>query len=127
MRILVYYFLHLTKGCSHGDVRIASETNQTEGRVEICLNNEWGTICDQMWDNMDTMVVCRQLHLHYTEAVALSSAEVNPGSGRIWLGGIQCTGNETRLSDCPFIAATVNTCTHAQDAGARCPPGMYDA
>ena len=29
--------------------------------MEICLNNEWGTVCDQMWGLTDARVVCRQL------------------------------------------------------------------
>ncbi len=32
-----------------------------EGRVEICFNNQFGTICDDQWDNDDAMVVCGQL------------------------------------------------------------------
>ena len=40
-------------------------TNYTEGRVEICLSNEWGTVCDQMWNVTEATVVCRQLGLAY--------------------------------------------------------------
>lgn len=36
-------------------------SNQYEGRVEICINNVWGTICDNMWDAMDASVACKQL------------------------------------------------------------------
>ena len=49
-------------GCTEGETRLANGT-YFEGRIEICYNNEWGTVCDQMWDDTDAGVVCRQLGL----------------------------------------------------------------
>ena len=32
-----------------------------EGRLEICYNNQWGTVCDNYFNSTDARVVCRQL------------------------------------------------------------------
>ena len=47
--------------CTYGDVRLADGSDSSEGRVEICINNEWGTVCDDSWDDNDAVVVCRQV------------------------------------------------------------------
>lgn len=131
--------LLISVGCARGQIRLVGGFDLTEGRVEICLNKEWGTVCDQTWDVMDGSVVCRQLGLvsigrlkmfqavdhifnsfFFVGVEAPGQATFGQGVGRIWLDNIQCAGNERELTHCIANSSGINSCTHAEDAGVRC-------
>ena len=51
----------LYTACSDWDLRLIGGSNDREGRLEVCFDTTWGTVCDDFWDNTDAGVVCYQL------------------------------------------------------------------
>ena len=47
--------------CEYGSLRLIGGTKSSEGRVEICQNKVWTTVCDDNWDDADAGVVCYEL------------------------------------------------------------------
>ena len=54
--------------CTDGDIRLVDGSVSSEGRLEICINRAWGTICYgnsrygyNYWGAYEARVVCHQL------------------------------------------------------------------
>lgn len=68
MSIHVYTFVVLDgnytyANCTDGDVRLMNGATESEGRVEICYNEVWGTVCSSAASDMEgfSNLVCKQL------------------------------------------------------------------
>ena len=138
--------------CDNGDLRLAGTTAPSQGRVEVCWNETWGTVCDGYWSTNDGNVACRQLGfsrygmlqyisfltlvwgwrkspsrlLYCIGAVVYSNAFFGQGTGPILLDDLNCTGMESRLTDCPTdgVGNSDNCRGHVDDAGVQCQPRM---
>ena len=47
--------------CQTGNARLVGGTEVYEGRVEVCINNNWGSVCRYSWSNNENKVLCKQL------------------------------------------------------------------
>lgn len=120
-----------------GDVRLAEGNTLTEGRVELCRNDVWGTVCSNGMDIEDARVVCRQLgfstagrftHLAvvnlkenlFLGSLLRTNSEYGQGYGPILLSNLWCAGSEERLMDCRAEQNSELSCTHSQDVGVVC-------
>ena len=44
-------------GCTEGSVRLVNSTIEYEGRVEVCVDGVWGTVCGV--GALDASILCR--------------------------------------------------------------------
>ena len=118
--------------------------NITEGRLEIYLNSEWGTVCDDNFGYAEAIVACRQLGYSKAEiyGVARSLGCVTTGSYDnsllictvhfrfkdgsdevlIHLDQVNCTGKEDaiHLLSCLNSGQANHNCLHTEDIALIC-------
>ena len=114
--------------------------------MEVCINDQWGTVCDHYWDSTDATVVCKQLGYAFTGSKhclyivfiftslclqclyaggrAYINAHFGAGSGPIFLDDVQCTSSASQLLECPTRKILSHNCLHSDDAGVGC-EGMF--
>ena len=53
--------ISLPGNCSDGKLRLVNGSDKYRGRVEVCINNAWGTICDNGFDSAEAEIICSEL------------------------------------------------------------------
>ncbi|XP_041031977.1 neurotrypsin isoform X4 [Carcharodon carcharias] len=100
-------------------IRLVDGENSKEGRVEVYLHGEWGSVCDDGWTDKDARVVCRQLG-YSGQSKARTMAYFGEGHGPIHLDNVRCTGHENSLDECGTSSLGIHNCWHSEDAGVIC-------
>ena len=57
------FSVHCNVYCEHGSLELVNGSSNNQGRLEICINFVWGTVCDNPYysHTNNAKVVCRQL------------------------------------------------------------------
>ena len=59
--VYIYHVYYFTESCTNiGAIHLSDGSQLNEGRVEICLDGYWGSVCSNGWDEQDALVTCRQ-------------------------------------------------------------------
>uniref|UniRef100_A0A1X7V9G5 SRCR domain-containing protein n=1 Tax=Amphimedon queenslandica TaxID=400682 RepID=A0A1X7V9G5_AMPQE len=99
-------------------IRLVGGSEYWEGRVEVCINGSWGTVCDDSWDVRDATVACIQSGYNVYRGIPYKNSYFGAGNGSIFMANVRCTGDEFTLTDCPHT--TNHNCDHSNEAGVRC-------
>ena len=91
----MFFLCTAAQNCTNGTVHLVDGPVENAGRVEICINGVWGTVCHNGWDNNDARVVCRQL-----------GYSVNTGGGEL----VQSLGRRLVTPNNPQMIGPFNFC-----------------
>ncbi|KAL5022249.1 hypothetical protein ScPMuIL_001404 [Solemya velum] len=109
--------------CCGRDIRLmhGNVVQNNKGRIEILHDGQYGTICNNTFDEEAARVACRMLGFDPDWGVELyNSARFGEGKGEIWLDEVSCDGSEKRLQDCKHGQWGVHHCKHDQDVWLAC-------
>ena len=54
-------FLSVITDCTNEAMRLVSGPSNREGRVEVCVDGRWGTVCGEGWGDTEAGLVCASL------------------------------------------------------------------
>jgi hypothetical protein len=92
----------MTIGCETGSIKVVDGQDTSDGRIEICFDNLWGTICSQSWDKNDALIACKQLGFSTEFALSFSKTTSAAVSGYNHFGSVTCVGTENTLLECVY-------------------------
>ena len=131
-------FITESTNCQNGDVRLVGGTFVAEGRLEVCTNGIWGSVCGTGFNTIDAYVVCKELGLGLSgnfkyhdivlfkdtpiisEPVFNTSSFFGDGDTPISFSEVNCRGFESSIVECSSKKYGEFTCSRDNLVGIIC-------
>ena len=104
-------------------IRLVDGPTENSGRVEIYREGEWGTICDDQWEEDEAIVACRQLGFFGLGRLAAVNEFGGVSTDSPILYAVDCSGSQSSLEECEFGEWDTGRCTHREDVSVVCQTG----
>eukprot|EP00057_Strongylocentrotus_purpuratus_P024523 XP_011678997.1 PREDICTED: fibropellin-1-like [Strongylocentrotus purpuratus] len=108
------------------EIRLVNGNGAFEGRVEVYYQGSWGTVCDDLWNTLNSNVVCRSLGYPQATDFFRSADKFEEGTGNIILDNVECVGNETNIAFCRHAGYRNHNCKHYEDVCVICAENPVD-
>ena len=68
--------------CSDGELRLSGVALTNQGRLEVCVNGAWGSVCDSqgVFTSDEAKVACKQLGILQVEGCGKMFVDINKGA-----------------------------------------------
>ncbi|XP_012945265.1 protein bark beetle [Aplysia californica] len=107
-------------------VRLVDGRDEFEGRLEVEIDGEWGTVCNHGWIEEDSLLACQQLGLSFDRDHPEARSKVPaPVNYRILMSWVSCDDVDTDLTKCRAVNQDAHSCTHDDDVYLRCQPPTW--
>ena len=117
--VVVLLAVATQQGYCQSRIRLVNGASRQQGRVEVFVNGEWGTVCDDGFGWQDANVICRMLG-YSSSITSRNRAHFGQGIGKIWIDQLNCNGDEDSIFECDMNELGKHDCKHKEDAGVEC-------
>ncbi|CAL1535561.1 unnamed protein product [Lymnaea stagnalis] len=102
-------------------IRLVEGEDEFEGRLEVEINGQWGTVCRDGWIEENSLLVCQQLGLALNRDYPLAKMQRRaPSNTPVLMSWVSCDETDVDFTKCRSVNDDAYTCSHDKDVYIKC-------
>ncbi|XP_053386941.1 deleted in malignant brain tumors 1 protein-like [Mercenaria mercenaria] len=99
-------------------IRLVNGIGLSDGRVEILINDTWGTICSSSFGSYEANAICSILGYTGYTAYYTNANTYGEGTGPIFVNELDCPYQAIDFNNCTYVVDSL--CSHYSDVAVVC-------